>query len=198
MAGPALAADDILDAIDAARRAYEAGELSTAKQSLDAASQLIGQKNAERFEALLPVPLPGWTADKPEILVGRYCDLRRVVGNPALHQRQWRACRSTHYRRFGASLVTQFAKLLINPSVGGIFGKIIKRWNTARATNLRRYDQHRRRRQVPDHGRRLRRCRRQARLRPGGRRRQGSRRCNLQNLEAAPTSPARVRRPPRS
>ncbi len=63
---PALAADDILDAIEAARKAYQAGDMAGAKQSLDLASQLVGQKNAENFAALLPAALPGWKAEKVE------------------------------------------------------------------------------------------------------------------------------------
>lgn len=63
---PAFAADDILDAIDAGRKAYQAGDMQNAKQSLDLASQLIGQKNAEAFAAMLPTPLPGWKAEKAQ------------------------------------------------------------------------------------------------------------------------------------
>src|SRR5664279_2146218 len=63
---PALAADDILDAIDAARKAYQAGDMAGAKQSLDLASQLVGQKNAESFAALLPAALRGWKAEQAE------------------------------------------------------------------------------------------------------------------------------------
>ena len=63
---PARAADDILDAIDQGRKAYQAGDLSNAKQQLDLASQLIGQKNAEGFAKLLPEPLPGWKAEKAQ------------------------------------------------------------------------------------------------------------------------------------
>src|ERR1039457_4579243 len=63
---PALAADDVLDAIDAARKAYQAGDMAGAKQSLDLASQLVGQKNAENFAALLPEALPSWKAEKVE------------------------------------------------------------------------------------------------------------------------------------
>src|ERR1700744_6542122 len=59
-------ADDIVDAIDQARKAYQSGDLGEAKQSLDLASQLIGQKNAEGFAALLPAALPGWTAEKAQ------------------------------------------------------------------------------------------------------------------------------------
>jgi hypothetical protein len=120
---PALAGDDILDAIDAARKAYETGELSKAKQSLDSASQLVGQKNAERFAALLPEPLPGWTAEKPEsasvgiAIFGSSSASRRYANGQGEH---------VEVRITGDSaLVTQFAKLLINPAVGGVFGKII-------------------------------------------------------------------------
>src|SRR5258707_14506520 len=61
---PAAWADDITDAMDQARKAYQAGDLGGAKQSLDLASQLIGQKNAEVFATLLPNALPGWKAEK--------------------------------------------------------------------------------------------------------------------------------------
>src|SRR5690242_16164961 len=60
---PAWAADDILDSIDTARKAYQAGDMGGAKQALDTASQLIAQKNAEGFVKLLPAPLAGWKAD---------------------------------------------------------------------------------------------------------------------------------------
>src|SRR5690349_24137207 len=59
-------ADDISDAMDQARKAYQSGDLGGAKQSLDLASQLIGQKNAEAFSTLLPNALPGWKAEKPQ------------------------------------------------------------------------------------------------------------------------------------
>ena len=60
--GPAFA-DDVTDAIEQGRKAYQGGDLASAKQALDLASQLIGQKNAEAFGKLLPAALAGWTAD---------------------------------------------------------------------------------------------------------------------------------------
>jgi hypothetical protein len=59
-----FAADDILDAIDQARKSYQDGNFTAAKQSLDLASQLVGQKNAESFATLLPAALPGRKAEK--------------------------------------------------------------------------------------------------------------------------------------
>ena len=62
---PAMA-DDVTEAMDQARKAYQAGDLGEAKQQLDLASQLIGQKNAEGFAALLPKPLAGWKQEKTD------------------------------------------------------------------------------------------------------------------------------------
>src|SRR5262249_47064219 len=59
-------ADDVTDALDAARKASRAGDSAAAKQSADLASQLIGQKNAEGLASLLPAALSGWTAGKAE------------------------------------------------------------------------------------------------------------------------------------
>src|SRR5256885_8984971 len=64
IAAPALAADEVIEAIDQARKAYQGGDLAAAKQSLDLASQLIGQKNADAFGKLLPAPLAGWKAEE--------------------------------------------------------------------------------------------------------------------------------------
>ena len=99
----AQAADDILDAIDQARKAYQDGDLANAKQSLDLASQLIGQKNAEAFAALLPEALPGWTAEKAETAGGRCRHVRRLL----VASRRYRTPTATHvemshHRRFRA------------------------------------------------------------------------------------------------
>ena len=59
--------DEVADAIEAGRKAYADGELAKAKEALGLASQLIGQKHAEAYGKLLPVPLAGWTADEVEI-----------------------------------------------------------------------------------------------------------------------------------
>ena len=120
---PALAADDILDAIDQARKAYQAGDMAGAKQSLDLASQLVGQKNAESFAALLPAPLPGWKAEKAETtsvgvtVFGVTSASRRYTGPDG---------RDVEVRITGDStLVVQFAQFLINPAIAGAMGKLI-------------------------------------------------------------------------
>lgn len=53
-------ADDVEASIDAALQAYRAGDIKTAKEELDFAAQLLGQRKAEELRSLLPEPLPGW------------------------------------------------------------------------------------------------------------------------------------------
>jgi len=126
LAGPAaaFAAADILDAIEQARKSYQAGELAAAKQSLDLASQLVGQKNAETFASLLPEALPGWKADKAETaavgvaMFGASSASRRYRGPDG---------RDVQVRITGDSaMVMQFAQLFLNPVIAGAMGKLIR------------------------------------------------------------------------
>lgn len=64
-AGPALA-DDIRDAIEEARRAYQANDMAAAKAALDVASQLIAQRSASGLARFLPAAPAGWRADEAE------------------------------------------------------------------------------------------------------------------------------------
>ena len=124
-AAPALAADDILDAIDGARKAYQAGDLQNAKQSLDLASQLIGQKNAETFMALLPEPLPGWKADKAQAnSVGM-----AVLGGASAASRSYTNDKGDNVEvsiTGDSAMLMQFGPMLSNPALAGAMGKLIK------------------------------------------------------------------------
>jgi hypothetical protein len=121
---PAFAGDDILDAIDQARKAYQAGNMAAAKQSLDLASQLVGQKNAEAFATLLPEPLPGWKAEKAETssvgvtAFGVTSASRRYTG-PDGHDVEVRITGDS-------KLVVQFAQLFLNPTIAGAMGKLVR------------------------------------------------------------------------
>jgi hypothetical protein len=120
---PALAADEILEAIEQARKAYQAGDMTNAKQSLDLASQLVGQKNAESFAALLPAALPGWKAEKAETTsVGV-----TVFGVTSASRRYTSPDdRDVQVRITGDSaLVLYFAQLFMNPTIAGAMGKLI-------------------------------------------------------------------------
>ena len=123
-AGPAFSADEVLDAIDQARKAYQGGDLANAKQSLDLASQLIGQKNADAFGKLLPAPLAGWKADDVQTTaVG-------AVGFGA-------STASRHYTNTkgdsvevqitgDSAVVMQYAAVLSNPAIAGAMGKLVR------------------------------------------------------------------------
>jgi hypothetical protein len=121
---PALAADDVLDAIDQARKAYQSGDLANAKQSLDLASQLIGQKNAEAFSALLPAPLPGWQGDKAQAAA---VGTGGFGGSTASRTYTNAKGDTVEVQITGDSaMVMQFATFLSNPQIAGAMGKIVR------------------------------------------------------------------------
>jgi hypothetical protein len=123
-ATPAQAADEILDAMDQARKAYQSGDMANAKQSLDLASQLIGQKNAEAYSAALPAALAGWKAEKAQTT---------AVGSVGFGASQ--ASRSytngkgqnVEIQITGDSaMVAQFAAMMANPQIAGAMGKLVR------------------------------------------------------------------------
>ena len=122
---PAGAADDVLDAIEQGRKAYEAGNYSEAKQQLDLASQLIGQKNAESFATLLPEPLPGWTAEKAQAqAVGT-----AVFGGASSATRNYRNGNGDTVDisiTGDSAMLTAMAPIFSNPLLAGAMGKLAK------------------------------------------------------------------------
>lgn len=62
LAQPALG-DEVTDQLDAARKAYESGELRSAVDTLNFAVAKIKEQLTGRLLQLLPEPLPGWQAD---------------------------------------------------------------------------------------------------------------------------------------
>lgn len=125
LALPATAADDILDAIDQARKAYQGGDMAGAKQSLDLASQLIAQKNAEAFSALLPAPLSGWKAEKVQTsAVGA-----AMFGGAAVASRQYSNAKGDTVEisiTGDSAMLMQFGPMLNNPAMAGVMGKLVK------------------------------------------------------------------------
>jgi hypothetical protein len=125
LALPATAADDILDAIDQARKAYQSGDMANAKQSLDVASQLIAQKNAEGFAALLPAALPGWKAEKAQAsAVGA-----AMFGGASAATRSYSNAKGDTVEvsiTGDSAMIMQFAPILSNPAMAGAMGKLIR------------------------------------------------------------------------
>jgi hypothetical protein len=121
---PARAADDVIDAIEQARKAYQSGDLTAAKQSLDLASQLIGQKNAESFAALLPPPMSGWKAEEAQTSA-----LGQVAFGASQASRRYTNAKDEHVEvqiTGDSAMILQMATLLNNPAIAGAMGKLIK------------------------------------------------------------------------
>lgn len=120
---PALA-DDITEAMDQARKSYQAGDLGGAKQSLDLASQLIGQKNAEAFATLLPNALPGWKAEKVQTTA-----LGAVGFGASTASRTYNNAKGDHVEvqiTGDSAMVSQIATFLNNPAMAGAMGKLVR------------------------------------------------------------------------
>src|SRR4051795_13134540 len=124
VAAPACAADEVIEAMDQARKAYQGGDLAGAKQSLDLASQLIGQKNADAFGKLLPPPLAGWKADEVQTT-----SLGAVGFGASTASRHYTNAKgdSVEVQITGDSaMVMQFATVLNNPAIAGAMGKLVR------------------------------------------------------------------------
>jgi hypothetical protein len=123
LGGPALA-DDITDAMDQAKKAYSSGDLTNAKQNLDLASQLIGQKNAEAFAALLPNALPGWKAEKAQAQA-----TGAMAFGASVASRSYTNAKGDNVEvqiTGDSAMVMQIATLLSNPQFAGAMGKLIR------------------------------------------------------------------------
>ena len=117
-------ADDIIDAMDQARKTYQAGDLGGARQSLDLASQLIGQKNAESFATLLPNALPGWKAEKAQTTALGAAGFGASTAN-----RTYNNAKGDHVEvqiTGDSAMVSQIATFLNNPAMAGAMGKLVR------------------------------------------------------------------------
>ena len=123
ISAPAAFADEIGDAIVGAQTAYKAGELSNAKQSLDLASQLIGQKTAEALVAALPKPLTGWKAGDPDTTSGggfgfAVTQASRSYTNPKGDSVEVAIATDSPF-------LTQLVSAMANPQLAGLMGKVV-------------------------------------------------------------------------
>ena len=128
LAAPALA-DDITEAMERARKAYQSGDLTNAKQSLDLASQLIGQKNAEAFAALLPNALPGWKAEKPQTTAIGASGFGASGFGASVASRNYQNAKGDNVEvqiTGDSAMVGQIATFLNNPALAGAMGKLVR------------------------------------------------------------------------
>lgn len=66
LGGSPVLADEVHDEIDAARSAYDGGDLRGAVQALQYAMTKIQEQLTSKLWGLLPDPLPGWQAEAPQ------------------------------------------------------------------------------------------------------------------------------------
>ncbi len=123
LAAPALA-DDVTDSIAEGLEAYEAGDMTAAKQALDYASQLIAQKNAEGLSGLLPEPLSGWDAEDADTQAMGAA----MFGGGIQASRTYRKDGETvEVQIVGDSpLLAQWMPMLANPAMAGAMGKMVR------------------------------------------------------------------------
>jgi hypothetical protein len=79
LTAPSLQADEVTDELDAARKAYETGELRGAIQALNFATARIQEHINDQLLKLLPEPLAGWQADAAQSEAGGIAAM--VAGN---------------------------------------------------------------------------------------------------------------------
>jgi hypothetical protein len=72
LATPPATADDVIDQIDAAKRAYEDGEQGIAIEALNVAIAQIREQQTEQQLKLFPEPLPGWSANAATAQAGGF------------------------------------------------------------------------------------------------------------------------------
>lgn len=87
LAQPALG-DEVTDQLDAARKAYESGELRSAVDTLNFAVAKIKEQLTGRLLQLLPEPLPGWQADPAQ---SESAGIAAMITGTNLSRRYYRA-----------------------------------------------------------------------------------------------------------
>jgi hypothetical protein len=116
-------ADEIGDAITAATKAYQAGELSGAKQQLDLASQLISEKVAEALIAALPKPLMGWKAGTPDTTAGGGFGLAVTQASNSYTNAKGESVEVTISS--DSAFLGQLVAMLSNPQLAALMGKTV-------------------------------------------------------------------------
>lgn len=121
----AARADDVTDQIDAAKEAYKAGDFTLAKQALEVAAQLIEQQKAESLPGYLPAPIKGW----------KVAEIETEAQGPSTVFGGGVSAKRTYLKEDGTAdvtieiigdspLMTQFASIMMNPSLAGAAGKL--------------------------------------------------------------------------
>ena len=111
------AADDVTDAIDAAREAYDAGDIRYTLEELNFAVQLLNEMKAGNLQGFLPEPLDGWSREIDNEMAAGMAMMGGGVGASA--QYSTGEGDSENYKSF---TVTVMADNPMVAAVGGMLG----------------------------------------------------------------------------
>jgi hypothetical protein len=121
-AGPA-AADAVEDALAAALAAWRVGDPARARDELDYARALMGERKAEGLAALLPAPLPGWTREDAVWGMGAAAAMfGGGYGAAATYRRG--ADAATVEVTTDSPMVAALGALMANPALAGMQGAL--------------------------------------------------------------------------
>ena len=131
VAGPARA-DEVEDSIREGLEAYGRRDVSTARQALEQAVQLLAQQNADRLGAILPAPLPGWTAEDGDTQTNAG-SMAMLGGGIQASRTYRRGDTSVEIQVIGDSpLVAQLIPIISSPALAASMGRL-SRIGSARA-----------------------------------------------------------------
>lgn len=117
-------ADDISDALNEAKAAYDGGDISGTKRALEIASQLVAQKQAEGLSKLLPAAPAGWTAENTD----NNASITAVFGGGVTAERRYARDGKTIQLTLMANspLLGSMAAMFTNPQILGGMGKVFR------------------------------------------------------------------------
>ncbi|WP_198371714.1 hypothetical protein [Roseomonas rosulenta] len=123
-AAPARA-DDVLNAITEAQRAYQGGQFQAAQTALQEALQLLSQRAAAGLAAALPDALPGWTAEEATSNAAGVAGL--LGGSTASRSYRNAQGQTVEIQVMSDNpMIAQLGPILANPMLAGAMGRLVR------------------------------------------------------------------------
>lgn len=108
-------ADEVIENLDTAKAAYEAGKYSEAIQALDYAGSLVRQKKGEAVVKLLPAAPSGWTAEEAESESTSGSVMGGIVGAKRVYRRASGEGRVSIQIQSDSPLLQTYGMMFANP-----------------------------------------------------------------------------------
>lgn len=108
-------ADEVIENLDTAKSAYEAGKYSEAIQALDYAGSLVRQKKGEAVVKLLPAAPSGWTAEEAESESTSGSVMGGIVGAKRVYRRASGEGRVSIQIQSDSPLLQTYGMMFANP-----------------------------------------------------------------------------------